>query len=390
MHFSAKLACASMAVLLAGCSSFTMPSFSLPTSWNPFADKPKFPPVPLITFKETMAVSKAWTVSIGSSGAYTFSPAYAKDSVYAASADGAVVRLDAATGKQVWRRDAGRLSGGVGTDGDTVAVAADNGEVIAYDSEGKLRWKMQTSSEVLSAPAVGEGLVVVRSVDNRIIALDALNGARKWATQRPAPTLTLRNAPGIVIANQTAYVAMPGGKLLALAMNNGGLRWEATVGESRGATELERLVDTSGNPVLIGGEVCAASYHGRAGCFVAATGAPRWLKDLSSDAGIAADERFAFAADENGAVNAFVRETGASAWRSDKLAYRRLSTPASFGRAVAVGDYQGYIHFLSREDGAMLARVTTDGSPIRSVPLVTGKHLIFQTQAGSLVALAAE
>jgi outer membrane protein assembly factor BamB len=185
-------------------------------------------------------------------------------------------------------------------------------------------------------------------------------------------------------------MAMPGGKLLALAMNNGGLKWEGVVGEPRGTTELERLVDTAGMPVLSRDEVCAAAYHGRVVCFVAATGAVRWARDLSSDSGIAVDERFVFATDENGGVNAFAREAGQSTWRNDKMAYRRLSAPASFGRAVAVGDYQGHIHFLSREDGKLLARIATDGSLIRGMPVVAGKHLVFQTQAGSLVALAAE
>jgi outer membrane protein assembly factor BamB len=89
-------------------------------------------------------------------------------------------------------------------------------------------------------------------------------------------------------------------------------------------------------------------------------------------------------------VLAYGRENGASAWKNDKLFLRRLSTPASVGRAVAVGDYQGYVHFLSREDGAFIGRVATDGSPIQSVPVLAGSNLIFQTQAGTVTALAVE
>jgi outer membrane protein assembly factor BamB len=133
------------------------------------------------------------------------------------------------------------------------------------------------------------------------------------------------------------------------------------------------------------------AYQGRIACFDAATGAPRWAKDLSSDVGLGIDERFVFAADERGAVTAFTRDSGAGVWRNNKLANRRLSTPVSFGRAVAVGDGQGYIHFLSREDGAFLARVATDGSPIIAAsPVVAGANVIFQTQAGILVALASQ
>jgi outer membrane protein assembly factor BamB len=137
-------------------------------------------------------------------------------------------------------------------------------------------------------------------------------------------------------------------------------------------------------------EVCAVSYQGRVGCFDVATGSPRWTKQFSSDVGVSVDQLFVFAVDDKGAVSAFNREGGASAWKNDKLGYRRVSTPVSYGRAVAVGDFEGYIHFLSREDGAFLARAATDGSAINSPPLVAGSNLIFQTQSGTVTAIAVE
>ena len=278
----------------------------------------------------------------------------------------------------------------VGSDGNTVAVAGEKGTVVAFDGDGKLLWKAQVSSEVLSAPAVGQGLVIVRSQDNRVVGFDAQTGTRKWVVQRTAPALTLRAAPGVLLAPSSAFVALPGGKLLALALATGAPRWEASVGEPRGTTELERVIDTSGMPVMIGREVCAVSYQGRAMCFDAGTGTAAWAKDLSSDVGLGADERFVFAAEVAGAVQALTRDGGASVWKNTQLAYRRLSAPVSIGRAVAVGDYQGFIHFLGREDGAMLARIATDGSEILAAPVLANGNLIVQTRAGAVVALATE
>ncbi|MFZ3285423.1 MAG: outer membrane protein assembly factor BamB, partial [Telluria sp.] len=269
-------------------------------------------------------------------------------------------------------------------------VGGVKGAVLAFDMDGKPLWTSQASSEVLSAPAVGQGMVVVRSIDNRIVGLDAKTGAKKWTVQRVSPPLTLRNAPGMAIVGKDVVIALPGGKLLSLVLATGAPRWEVAVGEARGATELERVTDIGGTPVVFDKDVCAVSYQGRVGCFDLATGASRWTKEFSSDVGVSVDQRFLFAVDEKGAVAAFDRGTGASAWRNDKLSYRQLSTPVSYGRAVAVGDYQGFIHFLSREDGAFLARAATDGSPIKSVPLVAGSNLIFQTQSGTVTAIAVE
>jgi outer membrane protein assembly factor BamB len=256
--------------------------------------------------------------------------------------------------------------------------------------DGKALWKEQLSSEILSSPVVGHDVVVARSIDNRIVGVDAKSGAKKWTVQRATPALTLRLSPGMAVSDKDVIIAQPGGKLASLLLATGAPRWEVEVGVARGATELERVTDIGGVPVVYGSDVCAVSYQGRVGCFDLATGSARWTRDLSSEVGVTVDERFVFAADDKGALQAFNRDGGASAWKNDKLSYRRLSTPVSYGRAVAVGDYQGIIHFLSREDGSFLARAATDGSPVIGAPQVAGSNLIFQTQNGTVTAIAVE
>jgi outer membrane protein assembly factor BamB len=374
--------CVAALALTAGCSSL-----------NPFAKKPstRNQPVALVDFKQTLPVHTLWSASVGKAGKYIFTPALVGNDIYTAAANGTITKLDASSGRTVWQIDAGMdLTAGVGSDGDTIVVSGVNGQILAFDNQGKLRWKAQASSEVLSAPAVGQGVVVVRSLDNRVIGLDAESGTRKWSLQRTSPSLSLRTAPGITIANGAAYVGLSGGRLLALALNNGAPRWEVPVGDPRGTTDLERIADISGTPVVAGRDVCAVSYQGRVACVDAVSGQGLWWKSFSSDVGVAVDERAVYASDERGALSAFSRNGGASLWRNNQLANRSLSTPAASGAVVAVGDYQGYVHFFSKQDGLMLARVATDGSPILAAPLVARGKFIFQTQSGTVVAIATE
>lgn len=376
---------AGLLVLTTGCSFMS--------SLNPFASKPstRNQPAALVEIKPTASVRTVWSERVGKADKYVFTPALVGNSLFTAAADGTLTRLDATTGRSAWSINAGtQLTAGVGSDGQTVVVAGEKGVVLAFDGQGKLRWKAQASSEVLSTPAVGQDVVIVRSLDNRVIAFDAETGARKWFVQRTAPSLTLRTSPGITIANSHAYIGLAGGRLLALTLNNGAPRWEVAVGDPRGTTELERIADISGSPVVSGRDVCAVAYQGRVACFDAISGTPRWAKTLSSDVGVAVDERFVYAADERGALNAFTRDGGTNAWRNNQLANRRLSTPISSGSLVAVGDYQGFIHFFSKENGSLAARISTDGSPILAAPVIAGANFIFQTQSGTLVAIAAE
>jgi outer membrane protein assembly factor BamB len=384
MRITRKLVGVSVLALMTGCSTIS--------SLNPFASKPKGNvPAKLVDLKGSMAVRTAWKLEVGKSHNYQFSPALAGNTVIAAGGDGTIVRAEAATGRQLWRTKAGMaLTAGVGTDGNFIVVGGEKGTLLAFDMDGKPLWKAQLSSELLSSPVVGQGVVVARSVDNRIVGFEAATGQKKWTVQRAAPPLTLRVAPGMVVHDKDVIIAQPGGKLLSLILATGAPRWEVEVGVARGATELERVTDIGGYPVVFENDVCAVSYQGRAACYDVTNGSPRWTRELSSEAGVAVDQRFLFATDDKGAVYAYNRDGGTSAWKNDKLAFRRLSTPVSYGRAVAVGDYQGYVHFLSREDGAFLARAATDGSAISSTPVVAGSNLIFQTQNGTVTAIAVE
>lgn len=386
MRISSKLVGVGVLALMTGCSS--LPSLS---SLNPFSKPKTDQPAALVELKGTMAVRTAWKLDIGKAGSTSFSPALAGNTVVVAGGDGDIARVDAASGKQLWRTKAGtELSAGVGTDGNLIVVGGAKGTVLAFDMDGNKLWTSQLSSEILSAPVVGQGIVVARSLDNRIVGLDAKTGEKKWTVQRTSPALTLRTSPGMLINGSDVIIAQPAGRLSSFILATGAPRWDLEVGVARGATELERVTDIGGAPVLFEGEVCAVSYQGRVGCFDAANGSVKWTRDLSSEVGVAVDQRFVFAPDDKGALFAFNRDTGSNAWKNDKLAFRRLSTPVSYGRAVAVGDYQGIVHFLSREDGSFLARAATDGSAVIGTPLVAGSHLIFQTQNGTVAAIAVE
>jgi outer membrane protein assembly factor BamB len=331
-----------------------------------------------------------WSADVGAAGSFIFSPALVDDAVFAAARDGTVLRLDAADGRQRWRASLdAQLSGGVGADARTVAVATDEGEVFALDaSSGKLRWRARVSSEVLAAPGVEDGLVVVRSADSRIHALGAEDGKLRWSYQRAPAALRLRTPQGLARFEGQLLAGFSGGKLVALSRESGALQWEATVAVPKGATELERVTDVVGDPAVIGRDVCAAAFQGRLACFDAQNGSLLWARELSSVTGVSVDARYAYLSDERGAVHALDRSNGRSLWTQDRLARRELSRPLALGPLVAVGDFEGYVHLLSRDSGAFVARRATDGSPIRAAPIALPRGLLVQTQAGGLFALA--
>jgi outer membrane protein assembly factor BamB len=346
-------------------------------------------PAPLPALEREQSVRVLWTAQVSGADRFVFTPALAGDAVYSAGRDGTVVRLDSATGAQRWRASAEtRLSAGVGSDGRIAAVATEEGEVIAFDAaSGAVRWRARVSSEVLAAPAVGAGLVLVRSVDNRIFAFAEEDGKRRWVYQRAPASLIVRSPAGMTIVGDTAFAGFSGGKLAAIALSNGGVRWEATVASPKGATELERVTDVVGEPEVQGREICAAAYQGRVACYDLTSGRQVWTRDVSSLTGVSLDARYALVSDDRDAVHALDRTNGRSVWKQERLTHRRLSRPASAGAAIAVGDFEGYVHFLARDSGAFVARYSTGGGAVRAAPVILPSGLLIQTQNGTLVAL---
>ena len=374
-----------LAAALAACSS--LPNLN-PMNWFGSSNTgPK--PAELPSLTNPQGVRVMWSASIGGADEFVLTPALFGDSVYAASRSGTVASLDTASGQQRWRVSVGaRISGAVGTDGTLVAVASDEGEVIALDAQsGTVRWRSRVSSEVLAAPKISERLVLVRSADSRIFAFGAEDGKRRWVYQRAAASLIVRSPAGLTISQGSAYAGFGGGKLVAVSLATGGVRWEATVALPKGATELERVTDIVGDPTALGREICAAAYQGRVACYDAQNGNQLWARDMSSLTGVSFDARYAFVSDDKGAVHALDRTNGRSVWKQDRLSYRKLTLPLPLGTEIAVGDLQGYVHFLARESGAFVARASTDGSPIHAAPLQLPEGFVVQTQNGGLYAL---
>jgi outer membrane protein assembly factor BamB len=354
-----------------------------------FATKnPRYEPTPLTEYAAGISAQVAWSAGIGSGGGgYGFVPVVAGESVYAAAPGGSVIKVDLASGRVQWQAHAKtQLSAGVGSDGTTTAVAAPDGTVVAFDERGVEKWRAKATSEVNVPPAVGDGVVVVRSSDYRIQAFDAATGELLWNLQRPGPALALKTSMQMVIAEGMLISGLPNGKLIAINARNGNVQWEGTVAVSQGPTDLERISDVVGTPQLQGPLLCGVAYQGRMACFdVSQGGRLLWQQNFSSSTGMATDSQQTYAADDRGVVHAFTLADGHPVWKQEALRNRRLSEPAVTPQGVAVGDLEGFVHFLSRTDGHLLGRVQVGGGPIKSALVATNRGVLVQTGGGNLV-----
>ena len=342
-------------------------------------------PAALTAFKASLPASQLWKFELGVPAPQSV-PALVGSEVALASEAGTVLVLDATSGSPRWRAQLDdRIAVGTGYDGQTAAVLTQGNELVAL-AQGKVLWRSRLASRAFTAPLVAGGRVFVQSGERGIAAYDARNGARLWSqAARGTEPLVLQQSGVLLAVGDTLVVGM-GARLVGLNPNNGSIRWEAPLASARGVNEIERLVDLVGPAARQQRQLCVRAFQSAVGCVDAQRGAISWSKPANGSVGLASDGSAVYGVEANGRVMAWKADGGDLLWQSDLLLNRALSAPLAAGRSIAIGDGQGYVHLLAREDGKLLNRLTTDGSAIVSAPLLAGNNLLALTRKGALYA----
>ena len=238
-------------------------------------------------------------------------------------------------------------------------------------------------------PVGASGVILVRGIDFSVVAYSASNGGQRWKYTRQLPPLTLRTNSPVYVNNARVYAGFPGGRLFALDLNSGAVVWEGALASPRGTTEIERIADVTGTPVYSFREVCAAAFQGKLGCLDAVSARPVWATDFSAPNGASVDDRYMIAANELGDMFAFSRSGGKQVWKIENFQRRQPSTPTAVGRAVAVGDFEGYVHFIERDTGKTIARTRGGSTELASPPVpVDNDALVAQSRGGTLTLIS--
>lgn len=394
-----------LSLLLAGCSWF---------SWLPWVDgkgKDLDEPAELVDFVEGVRISTQWSKKIGKGLGKKYvrlAPKIVADQIIVADAYGQVASYNRFTGKLSWstvigevekqgvlaslqpfgRKDLSFVSGGVGVGEGLVVLGATSGEVIALNvGDGSERWRTRVSSEVLNTPAIGSELVYVQSNDGRLAALEIETGERRWRFDSQVPLLTLRGTSAPVLGNGLVYSGFANGKIAAFKEDTGEQVWEQRIMLPQGRSDLDRIVDVDGSPLIVGGSIYAASFQGRLKAMRVSDGAVRWERDASSFLNLATGYGQVYIVDDADNITAVEEADATEIWQQRALSHRKLSAPIAFSNYLVVGDDDGYIHVLAQSDGRFLGRKKISGAGIRSDMVVADGTLFCFNNDGRLTAL---
>ncbi len=379
------------AVAIGGCGA-SKAFIQKASAW--MSEEESLPPLPKLD--PAISIETLWSEQLGE-GAGEFylklTPVVNESSVFVVDREGEVARIDIENGTTAWNSEIDRLIStgpGLGNDGQ-LYLGTTEGEVMALSAEdGQQRWSTRVSSEVLAAPRYSQGVVVVRTGDGKLFGLDAASGKRLWVYDRTEPALTLRGASAPLLSEALVVAGFDSGHLVALNLHTGKLSWDMRVVLPSGRSDLERMVDIDSEPQLYQGVAYIAAYQGKVAAIELESGQTLWTRDLSSYAGMGLGEGEIYLTGSDSAVWALDRFSGDTVWTQKALKGRLSTAPASLGPYLVVGDQEGYLHWLSRSDGQLLAFVQVDESRILAPPVTANGTVIVYSADGRLAAYRAQ
>ena len=359
-------------------------------------DKDVEPPAVLVNFPQTLPVKEAWSENLGGGKKQMrlrlgLGPALDDKTIYAASDKGEVVAVSVETGRQLWIKKLKLpFSAGPAAGNGMVVLGSSKGDVVALDGpSGRELWRVRVNSELLSAPATSERVIVLRSVDGRLRGLDAHTGKELWSVEQQVPRLSLRGTATPIIAKDVAICGFDNGKVMAVSLATGDTIWDTALASPHGRTELDRLVDVDSAVRVQGDDVYASGFQGRTAMLALDSGQIWWAHDMSSYRGLAVDADTTIVSQADGSVVALRNRDGSELWRNDQLKRRGLSTPVILSTSVVLADFQGYVHWLDKATGKLVARKRVAKFRVSNAPVAFGETVVLLTDGGNLAAFRA-
>lgn len=361
-------------------------------------DKDVEPPATLVDFPAKLPVKKLWSEGVGGGKKQVklrlgLGPAIDNGVVFAANHKGEILAVTLESGRNVWVKKLKiPISAGPAAGFGIVVAGSSKGAVIALDgATGRQLWRSQVNSELLSSPAISEKVVVIRSVDGRLHGLDSHSGKELWSVEQQVPRLSLRGTAIPVVAKEVAISGFDNGKVMAVSLITGDTVWDTALASPHGRTELDRLVDIDSAVRVVGDNVFAAGFQGRTAMLALDSGQLWWSHDMSSYRGLAIDDENLYVTQSDGVVVAMRQRDGSELWRNEKLKRRGLSTPVVSSTAIAVADFQGYVHWLDKNTGELVARErVAKKQRVSNPPAGADGIIVILTDGGTLAAYRPE
>lgn len=352
--------------LLGGCFFQPVEDFVDQMDDQYFADEFNYIPTEIKPYDKKASMELIWENKVGDNEVNNFNLVFSEEFVIAATSDGSVRKMKINSGETVWKKEfSQKIMIGVGGNIENILFIAEDGYLWCLDGKGEAIWKIFVDGEALTTPVINNDKAYVRLANYGILQVDLKQGDIDWRYIHSSPSLTFNGTSSLAFSDGIIYGGFGAGKLVAIHQKSGAFMWEATISQIKGVTDIERLNDVLSQPLINNREIYAASTSGDLTAIDRRNVNTIWTRKISSFKNLAFDGFDIYLTHKSDSLYSLDSKNGKTNWRNADLQYRRVTNPIITGDYVAVGDFDGYIHLLNIESGAIEGRAQiTSNVPI--------------------------
>jgi len=352
--------------LLGGCFFQPVEDFVDQMDDQYFADEFNYIPTEIKPYDKKASMELIWENKVGDNEVNNFNLVFSEEFVIAATSDGSVRKMKINSGETVWKKEfSQKIMIGVGGNIENILFIAEDGYLWCLDGKGEAIWKIFVDGEALTTPVINNDKAYVRLANYGILQVDLKQGDVDWRYIHASPSLTFNGTSSLAFSDGIIYGGFGAGKLVAIHQKSGAFMWEATISQIKGVTDIERLNDVLSQPLINNREIYAASTSGDLTAIDRRNVNTIWTRKISSFKNLAFDGFDIYLTHKSDSLYSLDSKNGKTNWRNADLQYRRVTNPIITGDYVAVGDFDGYIHLLNIESGAIEGRAQiTSNVPI--------------------------
>jgi len=350
----------------------------------------------------------------------TATPVVAAGRIYALDSEAHVWVLRVADGRPVWDkrlapkngtdmptlwgllgkantiRPSAGMGGGIAFNDGKIYVTSGWGALVCMDAAtGRELWRREFGLPIVNAPVVNGGRIYLSTNDNHFYALAENDGRSLWENQAIAEPANLLSSTSVAVAGETVVAPFSSGELNAYRVQNGQNSWSDVLSRSGAVTQLSEIDAIAGRPVIDRDMVFAISQSGILVGINLSTGDRVWSKPVGGiqTPWVAGD--YVYVVTNTSQLICFTRKEGKVRWvhqlpdygNPDKKRYPILWTgPVLVSNRLVVMSNDGYAQALSPYTGQLLARMDLP-SGTNVAPVVADGTLYVYTNDAEIVAL---
>lgn len=337
---------------------------------------------------------EAWSADIGAGGGYRRAllaqPVVAAGQVYTMDSRGFISAFRLSDGRHLWRFDSRpkkdwnfNVGGGLGIAGGVLFAVNGLGALVALDAaSGKLHWRQEVGAPARSAPTIADGRIYFSTIEDKLLAHAVDDGRALWTYQAASTGQALLGQPAPAFSDGLVVAGFGSGELATLRADSGSVVWTDNLGTVDASSALAAFSSIRGLPVIAGSTVFAIGVGGLMVALDLHSGRHLWERSVAGidTPWVAGDWVFVVALDQKiAALNARDGSVGwvtqlprfknekkqkhPITWYGPVLASNRLVVAGTDQNAVAISPFTGAVLGRQRlSDAAAMGPILADGT----------------------------